>query len=545
MNSHKKSCCLFRVLFTTCCFLLLFTIASSTPTTVYKYSEIASLPFTVQAAKTDSNVFYSRPVYAWFFGYVGGTFYPRSELGISQSEMLEAAKNLSQIFGKNNLVLVTAVNEIPLPGGTINNTMITPIRSYVIELKKYASAVYGRLDMQQFNLSTLPGYGSCTLGGGSGPWYDCPIYNQSSLYVNQLGLDGIWFDHPTQYNDVVGNLTFNEMMQNLTTLLPSTKFLINQTPGARLGYTVELDGFTWMNDTYAVPSVQSRNLALNQNQEAIVYDNFFGHVIVHFDADGPPGVGSNKGAPMSVFAAENASAEISTLTSILYNGTHPNAVNESYSTVIPVIGSWTYNASVNGGPDYNGTLYNALSIGNYARSTVASFEQAVITTDPEAQISASRSPVDKDVTITGNYFLGSSPISIYFDDLLLMTVETNSSGYFSESITVPPSPDGLNNITVSDGANTVDLDLSVTPAFFEHPSRGSIGSNITIEGEGYLPDATVRIYFDGVIVTTIPVTNSSGGFLTTYIVPDKPPGSYSVIAKESSTVAVTVNFRIN
>ncbi len=196
----------------------------------------------------------TRPVYTWFFGYVGDTFYPQSELGILPQTMIQTAKSLSQTFGKDQLNLLTAVDEIPLKGGTIEPSMIPTIRSYVSTLEQ-SGAVYGRLDMIQFNL-TATRFGDCT------SWSDCPIYNQSALYLNTLGLKGIWFDHVARYYATVGNVTFNQMMQNLTELYPSATFILNHDP-TQFGYITELPGYSWGNQTYVSPSPPSNSLVPN------------------------------------------------------------------------------------------------------------------------------------------------------------------------------------------------------------------------------------------------------------------------------------------
>ncbi len=309
-------------------------------------------------------------VYFWVFGYVGNTFYPQTELNISQSTMINTAKNLSETFGKGRVVLLTAVDEIPEPGGNINKSMVPTIRTYVKTLKQYAGAVWGRLDFYQFNL-TESSFGNCI------PWYNCPIYNQSRLMIDKLGLDGIWFDQASAFNNAVGNVTFNWVMQNLTKMFPSAKFIINETAGTKLGYVSELrnHGFTWENETYASPSPPQKSLKLSQTQTQIVYNLFPGHLIAHLDAEGPPIIGSNPDEPMSIFADISNKREFSTLATLVYNGTHPQYANESYSMVCPLIGSWTFNGTAyhTHGRDYKGTLYNALPTGIFARRALKGF----------------------------------------------------------------------------------------------------------------------------------------------------------------------------
>jgi len=392
------------------------------------------------------------------------------------------------------------------------------------------------LDFAQFNL-TATSYGNCS------PWNNCPIFNQSNIYVNQLGLNGIWFDHSSQYFNAVGNLTYNQMMQNLSMMFPNVRFIINQTPGALLGYSVELGGYTWMNQTYAAPSAQQDTLTVNQSQESIVYNDFYGHVIMHLDAEGPPGIGTNSKEPMSIFASENVSQEVSAVTALLYNGTHLNPISQTYSFVVPLVGSWTYDGSINGSRNYDGTLYNGLTVGNYARSTISRFEQAILNVNPIVTMNQRESEVGKEVMITGNHFLSASRIFMSFDGSIIESTTSNASGYFSESVTVPDTVGGLQNVTVSDGTNTLTLELTVEPSISEKPASGLVNTNVTVDGSGFSSNSAIEITFNGVQVAS-GVTNATGNFLATYLVPKFHPGSYSVKVTGSNKQIALAKFKI-
>ena len=119
----------------------------------------------------------SGPIFVWMFGYVGDVFYPQAQLGLSQHQLINTAHALSNDFGKSNLEIVTAVSQIP--GQNIQASYIPQIRSYVDALRKSATVVYGRIDLDEFNLTTSE-----------------TVYDEVAMYVNQLEINGIWFDHP-------------------------------------------------------------------------------------------------------------------------------------------------------------------------------------------------------------------------------------------------------------------------------------------------------------------------------------------------------------
>jgi hypothetical protein len=510
-----------------------------------------------QAISTNNNVLGSTtPVYIWFFGYVGNSFYPTTDLGITQQQMLSAAKNLSETFGKQNLVLVSSVDETPISGGTINSSMIASMASYITQLHKYAAEVFGRLDFYQFNLTSLPG----TAFGDCEPWYNCPIYNQSKLYVDELGLNGIWFDHPSQYQNDIGNVTFNQMMQNLTDLFPGVKFIINQTPSVKLGYVKELSGYSWENMTYASPSPVEGSLTLNENQIAELNDLYPGHVILHLDAEGPPSIGSQANEPMSIFASLNASQEISNLTTLIHEGSAPSSANESYAMVVPVVGSWTCDNATsemnNGVPcpgsvDYDGTLYNGLSTGNFSRSTIGSFEQVLLSNlnFPRTTISASEGQVGSLVVLNGSNFPPSTSAAVSYMTEVVNKTKSNASGDFTVSFRVPVSTFGNHTIATTDGNYSVKSSFVVLPSIILDPSSGKRKQAITVEGTGFLSDSPVVVRFNGSKVITNPsdpYTNSSGSFSLTFTVKvSVVVGDTYVVEVSSHKYYATENFTVS
>jgi hypothetical protein len=424
----------------------------------------------------------SQPIYIWFFGYIGNTFWPQTTLNLNQANLINAAKNLSLTFGRQNLVLMTAVDEIPARGGTItNNTAnISAIKSYVAELHKYAAAVYGRLDFYQFNL-TATSYGNCHRVSGEFPDYNCPIYNQSRLMINQLGLDGIWFDHDIFYYDKVKNVTFNLLMQNLTSMFsPREKFILNETPaGTKNGFITELSGFTWENETYVSPSPGStQTLAMPLKKVKEMNAAFPGHVIAHLDAEGPPHlIGSLASEPMSEFAALPASQEMTALNSLVYNSTHPadGKQDEAYGMVIPFLGAWTFNGALNCTlhpnysvscsrhvpPNYQGTLYNAWQSGKFARNTAKGIEQLLRNDTPTMAMSPNKGPAGTLVKVDGTSFIHSRNVSIIFEGAIVNQTTSSSDGDFSLSFIAEGSI-GNQNLTATDSINYLNANFTIT-----------------------------------------------------------------------------------
>src|SRR2546427_7023076 len=48
------------------------------------------------------------PTFVWYFGYVGNTFYPQTQLGLSPQQLIAQAASISASVGPANLRLVSA-----------------------------------------------------------------------------------------------------------------------------------------------------------------------------------------------------------------------------------------------------------------------------------------------------------------------------------------------------------------------------------------------------------------------------------------------------
>lgn len=487
------------------------------------------------------------PVYVWLFGFVGNTFYPQTQLGLTQQQVIDVAKNLCAAVGKQNLNILTAVDEIQTyldPNGVINTSnpaIMSNITSYVSSLKQYSAAVYGRLDFLQYNVS-FPSYGAI-----SNP---LSVYNQTSLYVNKLGLSGVWFDRSPSYyadgpNDKgaktppgAGPETFNRMMQNLTTMFPAAKFILNQA-ASQFGPITPFGNTTWEQNTYICPTVQVNKPGYTLTDDWAEFPEFYarfpGHVLLHFDAQGPYPLTAGSPPPMATFANMSVSQEQTVLDNLAINGTEPS-VNDgvSYSMVYPIIGAWT-SWNVNGWPQYNQTLYNSLTIGNYHRSTNATFVNIMKSVHPSGlALSSYSGNVGKTITVKGTYFPASSTAQIKFDGNSVAQGSVGTAMTFTASFKVPSSAWGRNNVTVTDGSAQASLAFYSTSKVQLAPSTQAPGKKVTVKGTGFGPAGSdVTIYINGSEIATSTVGSSGNLVQVKFVVPSYPSGKYTVEVVES------------
>lgn len=296
-------------------------------------------------------------------------------MGITPAQTLSAVQTLSGKVGKSHLMLVSVVGEEPNqpPWGLTNvnwsnKTQVSMLKSYVKSLKSYAKGEYARLDFEEFNSTS-----------------STTINSQVSDFVSKLGVNGFWFDHGPNLYNTIGQNAFNHMMQALATSFPSVTFLVNDAVGCPAGlkctnggWITPLTNDTWQKQSYISPSLQTNTYnQLNTNTmkslSAIWTCSCSTEgegMILHFDAYSQVST-----EPMGVFAAQSSSVEesaIQTLTNMGIPG-RSGYSGYSYYLMYPMLGAATFDGKLSGSPNYEGTMYNSLTSGTYARSTIASF----------------------------------------------------------------------------------------------------------------------------------------------------------------------------
>lgn len=155
-----------------------------------------------------------------------------------------------------------------------------------------------------------------------------------------------------------------------------------------------------------------------------------------------------------------------------------------------------------------------------------------------------RGAVGTTVTVTGDNFEASLPITISFDSVTIATTESNGSGYFSTTITIPAATAGSNTITATDGTNTLSSNFNVVPNISLTPVKGQAGSSVTVTGNGFAATSGVTVMFGSTKVATT-TTDGVGNFSASFTVPSGSTGSNTVTATDSSPSANTATATFN
>jgi hypothetical protein len=166
----------------------------------------------------------------------------------------------------------------------------------------------------------------------------------------------------------------------------------------------------------------------------------------------------------------------------------------------------------------------------------------------ELTLTPVKGPVGKEVEISGTDFGDRETLTVEYDedeiDIESGDTKTDSSGEFTCTIIIPESTAGAHTITVTDESdNTATAEFTVEPTMTMSPTGGAVGDTVTISGTGFGEELDVTIKFGGTEVVT-DVTDDVGNFATTFNVPVKSPGAYTVEAKDEDSNKKTASFTI-
>jgi hypothetical protein len=164
------------------------------------------------------------------------------------------------------------------------------------------------------------------------------------------------------------------------------------------------------------------------------------------------------------------------------------------------------------------------------------------TVKPGLTASPEEGPVGTNVTVTGMGFARNERnIEVrYYVNGSYETVRTGLSagvnGSWQTSFQVPSSPKGSHKIDArgenSTSSAVQDAAFKVTPSISLDRSSGSPGENITMTGNGFVTnERDIKILFDGQVASMGIIRADGIGFWqASFVVPEKPKGTYSVIA---------------
>jgi hypothetical protein len=125
-----------------------------------------------------------------------------------------------------------------------------------------------------------------------------------------------------------------------------------------------------------------------------------------------------------------------------------------------------------------------------------------------------------EVAVCGTKATANGTVSIYWDDFIIGNATANNIGDFTYLLTVPEDAiAGVHKITAVDVATDRTASTSFKIILITiNPTRGSIGTKITVKGAGFMPNIQATVTFNDMLIGYANV-DSFGNFTFTFNIP--------------------------
>jgi len=175
--------------------------------------------------------------------------------------------------------------------------------------------------------------------------------------------------------------------------------------------------------------------------------------------------------------------------------------------------------------------------GNYATAT--------LTVLPKITLTPTSGASGTTVMVTGTGFSASKPITIKYNAASVTTdpaaINTDATGSFTASFNVPAGLAGTYSVEATDGTYSdstsfvATVDAAISPTTSE-TSPGYVGMELTINGTGLKPNATVTITYttEPVVLATV-TTDEDGDFSVAVTIPPSVGGNHTITVTDDHT----------
>ena len=150
------------------------------------------------------------------------------------------------------------------------------------------------------------------------------------------------------------------------------------------------------------------------------------------------------------------------------------------------------------------------------------------------------------VTVNGSGFDASKPLTIKYNAAAVTTtpatVNTDATGSFTASFTVPAGVAGTYAVEVSDGTYTASTNFTITinitlSTITSEASPGHVGMEITMSGNGFKPNSQIKITYTSTPIAVATITsNSEGAFSATFKIPKSEHGTHTLTASDGTSI---------
>jgi len=200
-------------------------------------------------------------------------------------------------------------------------------------------------------------------------------------------------------------------------------------------------------------------------------------------------------------------------------------------------------------PDVTNTGTHLIRTSN---SVYAVASTTILLAAPTIVLTPATSSIGTQVSVVGSNFKVNSTVIFFLNGLVLTmdsSVTSNGAGGFSASFVIPTSALGVNIIKAQTSSNlfaATTLTIS-TPVIVLTPAISAVGTQVNIVGSNFKANSVVTFFLNGGELTmeSSVTSNSTGGFLGTFIVPSSALGINTIKAQTSSNFFATGTLTIS
>jgi len=178
--------------------------------------------------------------------------------------------------------------------------------------------------------------------------------------------------------------------------------------------------------------------------------------------------------------------------------------------------------------------------GDHDISVKAYYEaEAEFTVEPGITISPTSGSISDTVTVNGTGFSKTKDVTIYFNNVIMTltsgTAKTDRDGSFDNlKFDVPEIAAGRYDVKAKDTANETAIAVfTIIRTATINPTRGNVGTELTVSGTGFIPGGTATVKYDGTQVATATI-GTDGAFSATFNAPASTSGAHTVTVSDGT-----------
>ena len=152
---------------------------------------------------------------------------------------------------------------------------------------------------------------------------------------------------------------------------------------------------------------------------------------------------------------------------------------------------------------------------------------------PELMLNLDSAGAGDLINASGTGFAGGSAVTIIFGSIAVTVAQTDDLGSFDIDFYVPPIKPMSYDVRAQDNFGHADTtQFTITAGANLSESIGATGSQLTVNGSGFIPGHTITVYYDDIPVA-LTLADNNGDFTATFTVP--PGGGNHIITVSDGT----------